>query len=191
MALYTKNYLRQVAGTETLTESTRLLSQRSEKHTAFDIFLCHSYLDKSEIKGLYLELTRMSLSVYVDWIVDPHLVRSHVTKEAAELIRGRLRSSKSLLLAFSINAGMSKWMPLELGYVDGHMQTCAIIPVADSSQASYDRSEYLLLYPEILRPGTVIQHKDPLYVMNDANTYVNFRDWFKGVKPAYQSVRLF
>jgi hypothetical protein len=102
MALYTKNYLRQIASTITFTESTRLSSQQITKEVSFDIFLCHCYLDKEEIKGMYLELTRMGYSVYVDWIVDPYLDRSMVTKQTAEIVRKRLRSSKSLLLAFSI-----------------------------------------------------------------------------------------
>ena len=191
MALYTKSYLRQIANTETLNESSKLFSQRDVEHISFDIFLCHSYLDKEEIKGMYLELTRSGYPVYVDWIVDPQLDRGRVTKETAETVRKRLRSSKSLLLAFSINAGMSKWMPWELGYVDGNQKNCAIVPVAENTQASYDRSEYLLLYPEILKPGTKIEIKDKLYAIEDANTYVGFPDWLHGSKPTYRSARLF
>ena len=77
----------------------------------FDIFLSHSFLDQREVKGLYIELTDLGYRVYVDWIADPQLDRNNVTKESAELIRNRMKSSKTLLLAISENAEMSKWMP--------------------------------------------------------------------------------
>ena len=44
--------------------------------TKFDIFLSHSFLDKAEVQGLYQELTDFGYSVYVDWVVDPHLDRT-------------------------------------------------------------------------------------------------------------------
>jgi hypothetical protein len=191
MAVYTKNYLKQVAGNATLNENTRLFSQRDSIHNYFDIFLCHSYLDKDVIKGLYIELTRAGFSVYVDWIIDPHLDRENVTKASAEQVRQRLRSSKSLLLAFSTNAQLSKWIPWELGYVDGHVQNCALVPVAENSRASYERSEYLLLYPEFLKPGTIPQERDTQYIVESANQYVEVKNWLAGAKPAYRSTNLY
>jgi hypothetical protein len=82
-------------------------------------------------------------------------------------------------------------MPWELGYVDGYRQSCAIVPVAENTQISYTRSEYLLLYPEILKPNPGMRGKDSLYVIEDANTYVGFPDWFQGSKPIYRSDRFF
>lgn len=91
-------------------------------------------MDKEVVKGLYNTLTEQGFSVYVDWIVDPDLNRSFVTKESAEKIRKRMDQSRSLLYAISTNAEMSKWMPWELGYVDGIPgHKCAILPVTKTS----------------------------------------------------------
>lgn len=120
MSLYTSAYLKQISKYKNLNESTKMFSEKDKIHTSFDIFLSHSFLDKDEVEGLYIELTRMGFKVYVDWIIDPHLDRTNVTKESATIVKKRLHSSKSLLLAVSINAATSKWMPWELGYVDGH-----------------------------------------------------------------------
>lgn len=191
MAIYTRNYLRRIAGTETMNESTRLFSQRDSKHDVFDIFLCHSYLDREEVKGMYLELTRKGYSVYVDWIVDPQLSRENVTKESAELIRKRLHTSKSLILAFSTNVALSKWVPWELGYVDGHTKKCALAPVAEVNQQSYERSEYLKLYPILAKEGGYVQDAYPIHVAESRNTYVDFSSWLRGASPVFQSKALF
>lgn len=110
MPLYTDTYLKNLAGNTPNYESTRLFSE-SKSMTTFDIFLSHSFLDKEIVSGLFIELTKMGFSVYVDWIVDPHLDRSNVTKATATLVRNRLRASNSLLLAVSINSKLSKWIP--------------------------------------------------------------------------------
>lgn len=73
-----------------------MYSARNEVHTSFNIFLSHSFLDKDEVEGLYLELTHMGYKVYVDWIIDPYLNRNNVTKATANHIRNRLKSSKTL-----------------------------------------------------------------------------------------------
>jgi hypothetical protein len=190
MALYTKRYLQEIADSVTLNESKHF-SQRDMHPSTFDIFLCHSYLDKAVIKGLYVELIRQGLTVYVDWIVDPHLNRDNVTKDTAETVRKRLRSSHSLLLAFSTNSGLSKWVPWELGYVDGHRNNCAIVPVSDTDQQSYKRSEYLLLYPQLLKPGDHVQRNASAYVAESGNTYVGLAGWSKGSSPSYQYNNIF
>jgi hypothetical protein len=56
----------------------------------FDIFLSHSFLDKKIIYGIYLELTKLGYSVYIDWLKDPELNRTNVTIETADKIRERL-----------------------------------------------------------------------------------------------------
>ena len=99
--IYTNTYLRTLSRTKTLTESRKMFSAQSEPHTSFDIFLSHSYLDKEDVEGLYIELTRMGFKVYVDWIIDPNLDRTNVTKATATIIQNRLKCSKALLLAIS------------------------------------------------------------------------------------------
>ncbi|WP_276803481.1 toll/interleukin-1 receptor domain-containing protein [Odoribacter laneus] len=147
MSIFTEDYLRKKALTKILDSSIQYFSKTSEMAN-FDIFLSHSFLDKEVVKGLYNTLTEQGFSVYVDWIVDPDLNRSFVTKESAEKIRKRMDQSRSLLYAISTNAEMSKWMPWELGYVDGHTRhKCAILPVTKTSESKFERMEYLKLYP--------------------------------------------
>lgn len=189
MAIFTSNYLKSVSKDRTMNESVTLSGQQSRSHTRFDIFLCHSYLDKEEVEGLYLVLTRLGLNVYVDWIIDPHLDRSNVTKESAELVRKRLRSSSSLLLATSHNAEVSKWVPWELGYVDGNTQQCALVPVSKDNvnRSTFHRSEYLKLYPIIEKPNDLSTFSDRLFTVEDTYNYVDFQSWLKGSEPRFNS----
>jgi hypothetical protein len=186
MSLFTSSYLRNVYNNRTvnLVDGVRRREYARAETASFDIFLCHSFLDKEIIGGLYTELTRQGYSVYVDWVVDPHLDRDNVTKESAELIRTRLKNSKSLLLAVSTNANLSKWMPWELGYVDGHTNNCALVPIETNNMTvtSFNRREYLLLYPYVKRNGDF----STLYVAESNNTYSTFQDWVKyKTKPRY------
>lgn len=126
MAIYTSTYLKNIASEKGSIFENKLFSAQGGAKDYYDIFLSHSFLDKDEVKGLYLELTDLGYSVYVDWIVDPNLDQSNVTKESAELIRKRMKSSRSLLLAISTNAEMSKWIPWKLGYIDGDTNMDAI-----------------------------------------------------------------
>ncbi|WP_206367942.1 TIR domain-containing protein [Sphingobacterium chungjuense] len=191
MPLYNSTYLKQVSRTKTLNESTRMFSEKNKTHTFFDIFLSHSFLDKEDVEGLYIELTRMGFSVYVDWIIDPNLDRSNVTKATATLIREKMKSSKTLLLAISNNASVSKWMPWELGYMDGFTSKCAIVPVSatSSTEYSYKGFEYLSLYPFIkkIKDSNDI---DKLWVIDDSQKYVVLESWLKGTKPYQRDVNI-
>lgn len=111
MPLYSSSYLKQLSANTRSSVKSRLFTESKNRVSGFDIFLSHSFLDKEEVEGIYLELTNKGFSVYVDWIVDPTLNRENVTKQSAELIRNRMKSSKSLLLALSTNTGFSKWIP--------------------------------------------------------------------------------
>jgi hypothetical protein len=178
MPLYTSSYLKNLSERKTIQFSRQILNESKKTHISFDIFLSHSFLDKDVVEGLYIELTLQGYSVYVDWIIDPHLDRGNVTKTTAALIRNRLKSSKTLLLAISVNASISKWMPWELGYVDGNTNKCAIIPVSKSDNAptSYSGFEYLKLYPFIKKmPTRGLGEK--LFVIEEAKKYVIFDDW--------------
>jgi len=191
MALYTSNYLKNLSQRTSLNESQRMFSESKSK-TSFDIFLCHSFLDKDEVKGLFIELTKMGFSVYVDWIVDPQLDRTNVTKESATIVRNRLHSSKSLLLAISVNASISKWMPWELGYVDGYTSNCAIIPVSRDTTppSSYKGVEYLSLYPFISRIEDT-NNQMRLWTVEQADKFVLFENWVRGTKPFSRNQRIF
>lgn len=189
MALFTSSYLKGISQNKSSNESVQLSAQRSNKHSAFDIFLCHSFLDKEEVEGLYIELTRKGLKVYVDWIVDPHLDRNNVTRESAELVRNRLRSSRALLLATSHNADLSKWVPWELGYVDGHTQRCALVPVSkdNANRKSFERREYLKLYPYLEKPNNSFGFSDTIFAVDNATNYVEFDSWIRGASPIFNT----
>jgi hypothetical protein len=194
MGIYTSNQLKNIASQGSRLFESKLFSIQNKDKEYFDIFLSHSFLDKEEVKGLYIELTNLGYNVYVDWIVDPQLDRNNVTKESAELIRKRMKSSRSLLLAISTNAEMSKWMPWELGYVDGHTSKCAIIPVSRESYAPkvFLGREYLKLYPFIKKVALKNQVIEKLWVIEDQYTYSSFENWHKtGLIEKYKSENIY
>lgn len=193
MAIYTSSYLKNLSQRKTVFFSSQILNESKKTHTSFDIFLSHSFLDKDEVEGLYIELSNQGYSVYVDWIIDPELDRNNVTKKSATLIRSRLKSSKTLLLAVSVNATVSKWMPWELGYVDGNTNKCAIIPISKSDYApnSYVGVEYLSLYPFIKKVQTR-GLGEKLFVIEETLKYIIFDDWLKlGDQPKAQEANIF
>lgn len=186
MSLYSSSYLRGLTRNTLSSVKSRYISESRNQTTHFDIFLSHSYLDREEVEGIYIELTNKGYSVYVDWIVDPQLNRGNVTKENAEKIRNRMKSSKSLLLAISTNAQLSKWMPWELGFVDGLRGQCAIFPVSPDATPpkTFNRSEYLLLYPYVKLAE--IDFRKDLYIIESANNYTAMADWVRRqAKPTY------
>lgn len=139
----------------------------SAADTTFDIFLSYNFDDREIVRGVYLWLRSKGFKVYLDFEVDPELDRRMVTKETAQLIQSRLKNSKSLIYAQSPHANMSKWMPWELGYVDGHTGKCAILPITPGGVTPAPRQEYLLLYPIIRKDDNdnvrVYTESTPLY----------------------------
>lgn len=180
MGIYSSEYLKGVAKQKERLFEQKLFSIRNKKPTEFDIFLSHSFLDKEEVQGLYQELTDFGYSVYVDWIIDPDLDRTNVTKESASLVRERMKSSKTLLLAVSTNAALSKWIPWELGYVDGNTNKCAIIPVSKEPNPpkSFKGTEYLSLYPFIKKLPIADTMVNKLWVIESEYNYSLFEVWF-------------
>lgn len=153
MAYFTESHFRSYR--ENLNESQRLFgyAARNDIDTKFDIFISYNFNDQNVIRGVYNELTEMGFKVYVDFIIDPDLNRSNVTIDTAKKIRTRLENSKSLIYAQSPNAVMSRWMPWELGVVDGHTKRCAILPIFASETSIYSKQEYLKLYP-VIKPNS-------------------------------------
>ena len=194
MAIYSSEYLKGVASRKQQLFEQKLFSVKNTPvNTPFDIFLSHSFLDKTDVQGLYQELTDFGFTVYVDWIVDPHLDRTNVTKASANLIQGRLKSSKTLLLAISTNAAMSKWMPWELVYVDVHTNKCAIIPVSKEGTPpkSFKGTEYLLLYPFIKKVPTDT-NVDKLWVIESEYKYSTLERWvINGIIEENRTVNIF
>ena len=153
MAYFTESHFRYYRAS--LNESQLNFSATAGRdiNTKFDIFISYNINDKDIIRGVYNELTEMGFKVYVDFIIDPDLNRSNVTIDTAKKIRARLENSRSLIYAQSPNAAMSRWMPWELGVVDGHTKKCAILPIFASETTVYSKQEYLKLYP-VIKPNT-------------------------------------
>lgn len=135
-------------------------SQESEvsaiKH--FDVFLSHCYADVRLNRKRIIQLkkwleTKHSLTVYIDWINDPLLSRSAVSRATAETLRQRMRQSDCLFFATSETSSSSKWMPWELGFKDAHRNRhgydgrCAILPISQATSSQFKGSEYLGLHP--------------------------------------------
>lgn len=153
MEYFTESHFRYYRAS--LNESQRTFSYTAgrDTNTKFDIFISYNIRDKEVIRGVYNELTEMGFKVYVDFIIDPDLDRNNVNIDTAKKIRTRLENSKSLIYAQSPNAAMSRWMPWELGVVDGHTKRCAILPIFASETSNYSKQEYLKLYP-VVKPNT-------------------------------------
>ena len=148
MISYSKeSYFKGIVARMPINEQQRTFSAGSNE--LFDVFLSYNINDKDVVKGIYYVLKNMGFKVYVDFMVDPQLDRRSVTKETAECIQSRLKHSKSLIYAQSSNAAMSKWMPWELGVVDGNTSKCFFMPVQKGYEIINSRQEYLLLYPVI------------------------------------------
>ena len=126
-------------------------SMESYKETdTFDIFLSHSSSDSDLVIGIKELLEQRGKRVYVDWVDDPELDRSRVTKDTAARLRERMVQSESLFYVATDNATKSKWMPWELGFFDGlKRDKVRILPVLLSSNQSFDGQEYLGLYPVV------------------------------------------
>src|SRR2546422_969529 len=125
MPLLNEGYLRTLAKARALRlhDSTSGALQKSlsasAERSSFDIFLSHSYLDKELILGITVYLEKMGHTVYVDWKQDAQLSRDNITKETAQVVRARIEQSESLFFATTEGAKSSRWMPWELGYMDG------------------------------------------------------------------------
>ena len=157
MAYFTKDEARKAARSRVLKSNEyraeAILESESKSANSFerfDIFLSHSSKDAEIVLGVKAIFESKGIKVYVDWYDDPQTNREHVTSETAELLRTRLKQSKSLVFLATDNASGSKWMPWELGYFDGFSDgSVAVLPVVDYEGASFNGQEYLGLYPVV------------------------------------------
>ncbi len=187
MSLFKESFLRARAATGTpIYESANTVLVKKATASAsvkqFDIFLSHSFDDKDLILGMWLALEDMGYKVYVDWIHDRNLSRDKVTKETAEVLRARMRTSKSLFFATPSGGTTSKWMPWELGFQDGHNGRAAILPISKSDTQTYIGQEYLGIYPYISEDLNRAEEKR-LWVQTSSSCYVVFEDWLNGKEP--------
>lgn len=180
---FPSDYQKGVMASTILQESDRFQKSASGQSKTYDIFLSHSTKDKELVVGTKLILEDLGYSVYIDWIEDPQMSRSTVTKETAELLQKRMQNCKSLFYAFSINSGTSKWMPWECGYFDGIKNgKVAVLPISRNNDTSFKGTEYLGLYYYItIQPSKAGPVR--VYVRESDDSYTVYEDWMKGTKP--------
>jgi hypothetical protein len=189
MALLTESRLRSLAKAQRgrardSADSIAGYVRKTAALSSFHIFLSHSHLDVELIDGTVKFLEVLGYSVYLDTRVDPAPRVGQVTKAAAEQVRFRLKQCKSLFFATTEGAKDSRWMPWELGYMDGMTARCAILPIssAGGSGDAYEGREYLGVYPYIASAEDT-QRKERIWVHDDFETYVSFDKWLGGSAP--------
>src|SRR5690554_6574395 len=185
MAFYTKSEARSAAilkkNFRTISAESILDSvNKSAKATdSFDVFLSHSSKDADLVLGVMALLEDQGLKVYVDWHSDPQANRENVTAETAELLRIRMKQSKSLIYIATENSSGSKWMPWELGYFDAFSNgTVAILPLLDSASDSFKGQEYLGIYPVVNRQQ--IQYQTKAIVSDSKRKWLALKSFGQG-----------
>ena len=189
MSLFIESDLRKraQAGTPIYKSAGGVLQERArtlDSATQFDIFLSHSFTDQDLILGIMMSLEDMGYRVYVDWVQDGQLSRDRVTTETAQVLRRRMAMSRSLFFATTANSSSSKWMPWELGYMDGHNGKAAILPIAQSSTEAYAGQEYLGVYPYVQKDPSRNDPREQLWIHRTPTNYVRFDLWLKGTEPS-------
>lgn len=158
---------------------------RKDSKDKYDIFLSHSYLDKTLVYAVVDLFNQAGYSVYVDWIEDQQLDRSKVTAVTANTLRKRMELSKSLAYVATSNSSNSKWCPWELGYVDASKNgRCAILPIMKDEGSTFKGQEYLGLYPFIDYAPIENTQKYQFWVNDPQNgNYVSLEKWLSGTDP--------
>jgi hypothetical protein len=167
-----RNFSAAILARETVTANASLRE--------YDIFLSHSSEDAIYIQALHDELTEAGFAVYVDWIEDPQMDRSKVSKATAAVLRERMKRCRSLLYATSQSAKKSVWMPWELGYMDARTKSrVAVVPIVDDADAGkdYRGQEYLGLYPYLDKTLT------SFYIHESTPEWVGLQNWISGQNP--------
>ena len=161
------------------TRSQKLSFSNQKSIRKYDIFLSHSFKDKSIIQGIYQELSNFGFVVYVDWIVEGEILdRIKVDKKTAETLKERMNNSKCLIFATSTNSLNSKWTPWELGYMDAKTGKCALLPIKESESDNFNGQEYFQLYPLIDKAKAKETKVDAIWV-NELDTSKNLKSWIK------------
>lgn len=189
--ILTETFLRQqrvLAHSHFDSQETRILNENQQifkKTQKYDLFISHSYSDKSLILGLVELFNKAGHSVYVDWIDDPYLDRNAVNPKTAALLRTRMDACRGLAYIATTNTIVSKWCPWELGYADGAKNgRCVILPVLKSDSNFYRGQEYLGLYPYI-DYAQIEDQGNYVFWVNDPvekDKYILLEEWLSGVE---------
>lgn len=133
--------------------SANVVLQEAAPRASYDVFLSHAFADADVILGVKELLEENGVVVSVDWMEHPELDRTKVNSQTADVIRGALNKSKSLVFATSEASPNSKWMPWELGYFDGKRgaEKVSVLPLVANAGDTFNGQEYLGLYRKVER----------------------------------------
>lgn len=195
MAYFTKAEARAAARSVTASQMYRTSAQilnesrvKARDTESFDIFLSHSISDGELVLGVKRLLEQSGFTVYVDWDTDSQLDRSTVSAATADLLRKRMKQSKSLLYLATESASSSKWMPWELGYFDGHRGgQVAVMPLTDNENDYFSGQEYLGLYPKVTKDTYADTNQKDVLIKGDTN-WATLREFGRGM-PTWRAYR--
>ena len=158
--------------------------------TYYDAFLSHSFQDTDLILGVKATLDDLGYRTYIDWINDPHLDRSRVTYETAEILKTRMRNSRSLLCVTTSNSANSRWMPWECGFFDGYSGKVAILPITPTPYTKFVGLEYMSLYPYCEKMMGV-DRKERLYITTGRLDHIPFERWIEVPRKSEDGIVVF
>lgn len=149
MAFLTESQLRSYAGDERMASKAAVWVKKASREARLTIFLSHSHLDATLVKGLINYLASEGVSIYVDWN-DTAMPRI-TGRDTANRIKVKIRDNALFVILATANALSSRWVPWETGVADQVKTTEAmlVIPVADPS-GRFQGNEYLQLYKRMV-----------------------------------------
>ena len=161
---------------------TLLENRKYDFEEKYDLFISHSYMDKTLVEVLYNKFEEAGYKVYIDWKEkSPLSNRENVSVETARQLKIRMNNCKGLSYIATSNIVNSKWCPWELGYADGKKNRAAILPITEDTVYEYNGLEYLGIYPYI--DYAKIKNGNYEFWVNDAqirDKYISLREWLDG-----------
>lgn len=140
------------------------------------VFLSHSHNDSELIEDIISILTKLNISVYVDWL-DDNLTYPPSGKTAIH-IKEAIKKNKKFILIASNSAINSKWCNWELGLGDSekYLNNIALFPIADDS-GLWLGNEYLQIYPYIDKSYKSLEFSDEYIVHYPDGKKINLIQW--------------
>ncbi|MBF0528215.1 MAG: toll/interleukin-1 receptor domain-containing protein [Deltaproteobacteria bacterium] len=171
----------QVISLQNETAQQILMEAVASAEEKFDVFLSHSSAESDIILlGVKALLEDFNLKVYVDKYSDPQLSPEDVTRETAEILRSRMRSSKTLIYIHSHHSQKSRWMPWELGFFDGLNGKVGVLPVTRNQEETFKNEEYLNLYPYVDFVPMNGKMQPQFWINKTVELYAQLDSWVKG-----------
>ncbi len=182
--ILSKQYLNELTQKKALDESVVYFSKRKkEEREDYDIFFSYSYNDKEFALTIVQLLEKCGYNVYID-LKDNELDRNNVGIETVKKIAQSMDKCRGLLYLYSKASSVSRWCPWELGYVSGKKSfRCAKLPLIQSSKDTYEKQEYLEIYPTIEYAKVSGTEKNEFWVYESAKKYTTLRKWINGEEP--------